>query len=1137
MARSFGRNPVWEKDLPNAPELEDRLAFRLRYRSIAGLMRDVTVEINPWGAYRIEENGKVAGAAMILRAATVNEQGWIVEAAIPLTLLRLNRNQEAAQVQLSVEQIRSRRALEPEYRWAGTLPPLRLAAGAEANGNPELRASPMGNPRPPLEVGRVPRAPAVLADWLDPAWKDVPEFSLARNEASPRPARYQTRVKWMHDGQNLALFFYVEEPEPILAYASGRDRGFTSGGEAIAGGEDHVAVRLATSGSAYLEIGFSPTGAIRDAIGRGPRLMRPDSSWNATIDAKADVRRGHWLVRANVPLAECAAALGESGVPNEWRILLSRYRAERPGEAPEVTSLPVLDGTASFRGAIRYQRMLLQDAPPNAVRVPEDGAAPLPVSGLAGEIARLDSNAWTPLERRSRRLRTMLPRDIASRTEDAVRAERKAWEQVTAKEQWEEFRDTRMQGLRDSLGAFPPAAAPLDIRVTGRYEGDGYRLENVVFQSRRGFYIPANLYLPKKPDAAAPAILLVHSHHYPKSEPELHDAGELWARAGAAVLVMERPGFGERTETNPWFRQAYASRFHFSQQLALAGESLSAWTAWDVMRCVDFLLTRPGIDPKRIIVVGSVASGGEAAALAAALDTRIAAVVPFNYDQGHLRVHGDSVGQVAKQFSPWLVSASVAPRKFIRAFEFGWEASEESDVPGLWVDGMSRSEKVWGFYDASGSLAEAQGFGFLRAPAERRSACENVGPEQREALYPTFQRWFGIPYPSDKDRAIPPSSLLSVNLTREASRQHEALRLRPSSGLVSIPPGTAKDLPRTPMHRLVLEMSRDLLKSARARRQSIPSKLRAEALRKDLAPLLGDIEPSASLDVKTAWSRTLTGVHVEAITLRVERKIWVPLVLLAPASKAPNGVVLGVSGGGKDRFLKGRSREIAAILEAGFAVCLPDLRGTGETESGEGIAPYGGLAQQEMDLSQNLLGARLRDLRSVLAYLRQRPDGERIPIAIWGESFATPNSEHLYLDEIEEQAGPELQRRADPLGPHLALLAGLYEEGLRAIAARGALAGYLNVLESPYTYVPSDLTVWGMLKAGDISDIAEAIAPRALMLSSLVDGRNVLVPHETAAALYSKAKDAYRQAGAPSRFALGGESTADSVAWLIQNIR
>ena len=126
-----------------------------------------------------------------------------------------------------------------------------------------------------------------------------------------------------------------------------------------------------------------------------------------------------------------------------------------------------------------------------------------------------------------------------------------------------------------------------------------------------------------------PAILIVHSQHYPKTQGELHDMGELWARTGSAVLIIERPGYGERTETTPWYRQAYGSRFNFTKQLFLVGESYSGWAAWDVIRSVDFLYERPEIDKNRIILLGSVAGGGEIAGVAAALDPRITAVAPY----------------------------------------------------------------------------------------------------------------------------------------------------------------------------------------------------------------------------------------------------------------------------------------------------------------------------------------------------------------------------------------------------------------------------------------------------------------------------------------------------------------------------
>ena len=1132
LARSSGRNPVWEKDGTRASDVEDEIVWEFRYRTSAGISRTLTIAINPWGAYRVEEGGNVVATAEILRAAEVTAHGWIVEAAIPASLIDVDRA-AGSTLEIRAERIRSRRALAPEYRWmwpAGaalstlSLRPSTAVADVRA---PDVRAPLLGNAQPPLEIGRVSRVPPAVARWEDPAWSGVPEFRLSRNEPLPRAPNYATGVRWMHDGRKLALFVYAEEPEPVAAGPGGRDGAIS--------GDDNVSIYLATSGSRFLEITVNSAGAIRDALGGGPRLMRPDYSWNAGIEAQTGIRRGSWIARINIPLDECAAALGETGVPSEWRVLVARYRAPRRGEAAESSSLPNLEGTLQFNGPLRYRRIFLRDEAPAAVKSPAAEYERPPVSGLAAAIAGLRSTAWSALERQYFGVQTMVGQDAGRRVEEVTLAERRAWEQVRTRGDWERFRDERMRALQASLGQFPPERPPLDVHISARRQGQGYRLENVVFQSRPGFYVTANLYLPEHVSKPVPGMILVHSQHAPKSEWELHDSGEIWARSSCAVLIMERPGFGERAETNPWYRQAYASRYTFTRQLYLVGENYSAWSAWDVIRSVDFLLQRTEVDPKQIFAIGAVASGGHVAGLAAALDPRITAVVPYNYDQGHLRVHGDLPGAIAGQFSPWLVMASIAPRKYVRPFEFAWEGSEETDVPSLWVDGMSRSEQVWGYYGARDSLTEIQGFGLLRDTHERRSPCRNIGPEQREGLYPILERWFGIPWPSAKDREILPISELSTNVDRAASRRQEAERLRPDSDLVSITPALASKLSRKSMHQIAFEMGEAMLRQARERRRSVDGTGRARQLRDELRPTLGDIDPPASPKVEVKWKRSLGGAQAEAVVIAVEDTIRVPLLLLLPETQPVRGAVVAVAQGGKDRFLRGRPAELAALVEAGFAVCLPDVRGTGETASSRGENPYGGDVQQQFDLSRNLLGSRLKDLRSVLAYLRSRPDAGGKKIAVWGESFAPPNPENLYVDEVEYEAGPQIQRGADPLGAHLALLAALYEQDVRAAIARGGLSGYLSVLEDPYVYVPPDVIVLGILKSGDIADIAGALAPRPALLSDLVGGRNIRVPMPKLQETFARARAEYRELRAAGRFTVAGD-VRDPAAWIIREL-
>jgi len=1140
LARSVGRNPVWEKDATGSTEVEDRVRYQLKYQARGGREQSLDITVNPWGALRLEREGEAVPTGGILAAATVSPAGWAAEVVLPLSLLDLESGTVIAPIHFQAERVRSRRPLAPEFRWVwpgtGThanlvLPPLTsLPAHLPA---PSFRPPMLGNAEPPLEVGRVQRVPSVRPEWDDPTWDGIPVFRLARNEPYPRASRYPTEVKWVHDGRTLALLIRAEEPEPVVTRAGGRDSPVTQ--------DDHVAIYLASGGSAFLQIATNPVGALLDAKAIGPRIARPATSWNAPIEIQTSIRYGVWTARINLPLWECAVALGETEIPRNWRVLISRYRAPRPGEPAEASVLPVVV-SPTFYGPVRYRRMILRDVQPSEVTPAENPYERPPGDGLVGELAALESQVWSALDRRYHTVRSMVADHARKRAERAILAERHDWESVKTRADWERFRDLRLQALRQSIGDFPAERPPLDVQVTSRSQGNGYRLENLVYQSRPGFYVAANLYLPDKPLARMPAIVIQHSQHYPRTQGELHDMGQLWARVGCAVLILERLGFGERVETTPWHRQAYASRFTFKKQLGLVGETHTGWMAWDLIRAVDLLYERSDVARDQILVIGSVAGGGEPAAVAAALDPRISAVVPFNYDQGHVRLDADFFDQIGRQLSPWFLTASVAPRRFVRAFEFGWEGAEEPDFPNLWVSGWFRSQKVWEFYGANQNLAASQAYGLIRLSMERVSHCFSVGPQQREELYPIFQRWFNIPDPQAEDRNILPDSELSVNPYRELAHIQEARRRRPHAELLVISPAVSARLPRRPLHQMAQGMALEQLRQSRGKRQAFSPAEQRLVLRRDLATRLGDIEPRVSPQAETLRTHALSGVSVESIVLQVEEGISVPLLLLRPAAKQqPLPVVVAVAQGGKERFLSNRARTLERLTRSGVAVCLPDLRGTGETSPDPDRSDDGThrrLAELEFSLGNTLLGARIKDLRTVVAYLRKRSDIDSRRIALWGDSFAPSNPRHLFLDELQWEGGPQIQYQAEPLGAHLVLLAALYEEGIHVVAAQGGLAGYLSVLEHAFAYVPMDIMVPGILKVGDIADIAGALAPRPLLMERLVNGRNVLLPSPEVEQALALVRQAYRQPRAAERLTIRAEAgEPDVAAWLITHLR
>ena len=151
---------------------------------------------------------------------------------------------------------------------------------------------------------------------------------------------------------------------------------------------------------------------------------------------------------------------------------------------------------------------------------------------------------------------------------------------------------------------------------------------------------------------------------------------------------------------------------------------------------------------------------------------------------------------------------------------------------------------------------------------------------------------------------------------------------------------------------------------------------RRKLLREDWSKLLGPVTPARA---PVGWRKalpdveTVGGANIERIMLDVEPGIVVPMLVLTPEKlngKAP--VVVGLAQSGKAGFLKERSAELQKLIQGGTIVVLPDVRGTGESRSGDTD-----LSVNLQLFGETLLGERLRDLRSVIAYLRERKEDRK----------------------------------------------------------------------------------------------------------------------------------------------------------------
>ena len=172
--------------------------------------------------------------------------------------------------------------------------------------------------------------------------------------------------------------------------------------------------------------------------------------------------------------------------------------------------------------------------------------------------------------------------------------------------------------IKKCFGPFPEKT-PLNARTTRVIERDAYRIENVIFESRPGFFITANLYVPKGRTTPMPGVVGTCGHSLNgKANESYQSFAQGLARLGYVVLIFDPVGQGERFQyMTPDLKSRYkggvGEHIHMGNQQVLVGESLCNWFAWDGVRALDYLLTRGEVDPNHVGVTGNSGGGTQTA--------------------------------------------------------------------------------------------------------------------------------------------------------------------------------------------------------------------------------------------------------------------------------------------------------------------------------------------------------------------------------------------------------------------------------------------------------------------------------------------------------------------------------------------
>ncbi|MBS4072370.1 MAG: acetylxylan esterase [Algoriphagus sp.] len=184
----------------------------------------------------------------------------------------------------------------------------------------------------------------------------------------------------------------------------------------------------------------------------------------------------------------------------------------------------------------------------------------------------------------------------------------------TSQAEWEKRAEVIRKGIIEGmkLEQMPARTAPFNTIIHSTREMDGYIVENIAIESFPGFFITGNLYRPLNPApfTKSPAILSVHGHGPDLRFGEsMQTRSAAFARMGAVVFAYDMIGYGDSKQVDHKIPIALTLQTYNSQ------------------RVIDYLISRPDVDPERIGVTGE-SGGGTQSILITALDPRIKVSAP-----------------------------------------------------------------------------------------------------------------------------------------------------------------------------------------------------------------------------------------------------------------------------------------------------------------------------------------------------------------------------------------------------------------------------------------------------------------------------------------------------------------------------
>ncbi|MCA9122402.1 MAG: acetylxylan esterase [Planctomycetaceae bacterium] len=481
------------------------------------------------------------------------------------------------------------------------------------------------------------------------------------------------------------------------------------------------------------------------------------------------------------------------------------------------------------------------------------------------------------------------------------------YEQLKTPEQIRDYQQQLREFFIRQLGGLPERT-PLNATTVRTIQADGYRIELVIYESQPHHHITANLYIPDG-DGPFPGVVVSSGHSRTAKTADYNQRfGIMMAKHGMAALCFDPIGQGERSQVlddqgHPKYSGTTTEHFLLGVGSTLVGRSTATYRVWDGIRSIDYLVSRPEIDPTRIGYTGC-SGGGTLTSYVMALDERVTCAAPACYlttfrklieTIGPQDAEQNIFGQVAFGLDHPDYILMRAPRPTLICCTTG----DYFNIEGAW-NNYRQAKRVYGQlgYPERVDLVEMDG-------------PHGVKPQGLATIAHWMKRWL-----LDRDEAVPVAELT----TRAPSEL-----LCTSSGQVL----------RLAGEKSVFDLNAELEARLATERERLWTSKTDEAMTTQIARRLG-LDPIAELKppkLEDAGRVQRGEYHIDRLVLRPESGVPLPGLTFHPKSPLDDAYLYLHDSGKLGDSEPGGA--IEQLVNDGYAVVSLDLRGQGETATGD----------------------------------------------------------------------------------------------------------------------------------------------------------------------------------------------------------